>query len=141
MVASAPRERGEGADRLGPHRRVLVRDQALDRGARGDQLERAQHLERPPPHLGALVMEEERRDQVRAPLGHQQIDGVEHLLRVAAPERGHQRIERGRVGGVEPLVGIDAMLEQAFAERGHVVAARAIGHAEPEHDQTPGRSS
>ncbi len=74
-------------------------------------------------HLGRLVPEQERRHQIPLVQRLEQIDGVEHALRLWTGQLGHERLDRREVAGFGADVGgPDVLLFDAAAEGLEVLA-------------------
>ena len=87
---------------------------------RPGRLGQAQH---PHPHLGVLVVEHQRTDQVALVERLEQVERVGDALGVEEGQLLDQRLDGGEVGGLEPdLAGLHVLRHDALAESGHVSA-------------------
>ena len=134
---------GQGAHGGGADLAFVIGQAALDAphpavgaGAPG-RLGQAQH---PHPHVGVLVVEHQRADQVALVERLEQVERVDHPLGLGMGQLLDQRLDGGEVGGLEPdFAGLHVLLDDAAAERLHVLGPGAQGEEHPQrHDDQAG---
>ena len=88
----------------------------------------------PDAHVGVLVVEHQRADQMPLVERLEQIEGVGDTLRVGVGQLLDQRLDGGQVGGLEPdLARLHVLMQDALAEGGHVLRPRAQREEDPQH--------
>ena len=140
-----PRERvhvgvaREVEERLGPHLEVGIVQQRLDPRQDRPVARLVQDPEGPTAHLGVRVLEQAAhrgvgRGRVAAD-GHH-VEGVQDLLRVHSLEPGGEHLGRLPVEHLgRGAIGVEAVLLQALAQRGHVAPVRPRGQDQPQADE------
>ena len=117
---------GERGDRGDAHLAVGIGERALHAGRPAVGAFGARDLgdsQGARAHLGRVVPEQERRHQIPLVQRLEQIDGVEHALRLWTGQLGHQRLDRREVAGLGADVGgPDVLLFDAAAEGLEVLA-------------------
>ena len=130
------RQRRQGAQGRCPHVDIVVLHHALDCSGPADGDAGAgggEGMKRARPDAGRLVMQQQRRDQVRAVESLQHVDRVENGLFLGIRQVFDQRLDRRRVVDVRPdPLGRDRPFADAGAKRLQVVAARDQRHRDPE---------
>lgn len=130
-LASTALELGQDPDRLGTHLVVVVPEPSFHERSRVPAVGAGEHLQGSLPNLGVVVIEQERRNEMAAPVLVEDVEAMEDLSRVNAPERLYEKLHRADVGEIDGNHRVKGALFQAVAKGAHVGAVDSSRGEEP----------